>query len=336
MEVSRWVNLQTVAGPRRSRRRGRSWPAGSARPTAGSRCGCCSWPAGWPPPSGWRWRGGPGAVESAVTVVFLISFPVAFSGASAGLTVLDAIWRAVGSIALIVFLYLFPRGQFEPRWTAVAVSCPPRTSPLAPSTPRWRRPGRPGGLPADRDLPARPAGDAIPVGVEPDRPAPAADRRGDQRGIGRIGQLILFGALSAGWLGPASSAESVVEPISYALALLMPAGVTLAMVPAGAKASRGGRSADPVRRRPRRPDRPTRARWRRDPRSGRELLSLRGRGDPHSLRLPAVSIELTRLQMPAVSDAPESRTVVVAADLPGRRDRTPAVTSRGAGPASRR
>ena len=77
----------------------------------------------WLAAAAWvAWRGDTGAVESAVTVVFLISFPVAFSGASAGVPLLDQVWHAVGSISLVAFLYLFPRGQFEPRWTAVTAA----------------------------------------------------------------------------------------------------------------------------------------------------------------------------------------------------------------------
>ena len=195
-------------------------------------------------------RGGPGA-ESTATIVFLISFPVAFSGTSAGLTILDATWRAVGSIALIVFLYLFPRGLFEPRWTAVG--CVVSAGYLA------ARAFYPPLASAPVDLVVFPLTVIVPLVLQVTRYRSASnptDRRrlklvGATTAVSVGGQLILFGALSAGWLGSASSAESVVEPISYALALLIPAGVTLALVPLGAKVSPGGRSADPVRRQPR-------------------------------------------------------------------------------------
>ena len=117
-------------------------------------------------------RGDRGAA-TVVTVVFLISFPIAFSGASAGSELLDQIWRAVGSISVVAFLYLFPRGQFEPRWTAM--SCAGSAAYLAvravfPGLAAW--PGDLVVFPLIVLLPAGSPGGPLPVGIERPRPAP--------------------------------------------------------------------------------------------------------------------------------------------------------------------
>lgn len=53
-----------------------------------------------------------------------------------------------------------------------------------------------------------------------------------------VGQLLLFGLLTTGWLGPAARAEVVVEPVAQGLAMVLPAGVVLAMVPLGSRTRR--------------------------------------------------------------------------------------------------
>jgi len=62
-------------------------------------------------------RGDRGAA-TAVTVMVLISFPIAFSGASAGAELLDQICPRLYLGRRL--LYLFRRGQVEPRWTALS------------------------------------------------------------------------------------------------------------------------------------------------------------------------------------------------------------------------
>jgi signal transduction histidine kinase len=180
-------------------------------------------------------RGEPG-VAGAVTVVFLIAFPVAFSGVSAGVEIVDQVWRAVGSISLVAFLYLFPRGQFEPRWTAA--SCAVSSAYLIaraflPGLAAW--PG---------DLVVFPLIVLVPLGLQVTR-FRSASNPGDRRRLQLVGltsaaalggQLILFALLSAGWLGPTAAAESIVEPVAYALALLLPAGLVFALVPVGSAA----------------------------------------------------------------------------------------------------
>ena len=106
-----------------------------------------------------------------------------------------------------------------------------------------------------------------------------------------VGQLVLFGLQSVGWLGPPAAAESVVEPISYALALLMPAGVTLAVVPLGRRGRRlvdrltntGDDTAALIARLSTLAQEST---------SGRELITVASDAIRRSLRLPAVGIEL--------------------------------------------
>jgi signal transduction histidine kinase len=235
-------------------------------------------------------RGEPGAA-SVVTVVFLISFPIAFSGASAGAELVDQIWRAVGSISVVAFLYLFPRGQFEPRWTGL--SCAVSAAYLAgrayfPGLAAW--PG---------DLVVFPLIVLLPLGLQVARfrsASNALDRRrvqvvGLTSATALVGQLILFGLQSGGWFGPPAAAESIVEPISYALALLMPAGVTLAVVPLGGGAWRvvdhltfsGDDTASLIARLSGLAQGST---------SGRELVTLASEAIRRSLRLPAVTIEL--------------------------------------------
>jgi hypothetical protein len=171
-----------------------------------------------------------------VTVVFLISFPIAFSGTSAGVQVVVQVWRAVGSISVVAFLYLFPRGQFEPpldggELRASAGYLAARA--FVPGLAVW--PG---------DLGLFPLIVIVALGLQIVRyrsASNAIDRHrlqivGLTSAAALVGQLIVLGLLSAGWLGPAAAAESVVEPISYALALLMPAGVLLAVVPLGGRA----------------------------------------------------------------------------------------------------
>lgn len=188
--------------------------------------------AGWLAAAAWvAWKSDTGDVESAVAVVFLIAFPTAFSGAAAGVPLLDQTWHAAGSISLVAFLYLFPRGQFEPRWSAViaAASAAYLTGrAFAPEVAAW--PG---------DLVLFPLITVVPLGLQVVRfrsASNAADRRrlqivGLTTATALIGQLVVFGLLSAGWLGPAEDAEAIVEPTAYALALLLPLGVTLAMTP---------------------------------------------------------------------------------------------------------
>ncbi len=235
-------------------------------------------------------RGDRGAA-TVVTVVFLISFPIAFSGASAGSELLDQIWRALGSISVVAFLYLFPRGQFEPRWTAL--SCAGSAAYLAvravfPELAAW--PG---------DLVIFPLIVLLPLGLQVARfrsGSNALDRRrvqivGLTSATALVGQLVLFGLQSGGWLGPPAAAESVVEPISYALALLMPAGVTLAVVPLGRRGRRlvdrltntGDDTAALIARLSTLAQEST---------SGRELITVASEAIRRSLRLPAVGIEL--------------------------------------------
>ena len=183
------------------------------------------------------WRGEPG-VASVVTVVFLISFPIAFSGTSAGLPVVDQIWRAVGSASVVAFLYLFPRGQFEPRWTVVSF--------VGSAAYLIARAVFPGLASWPGDLVIFPLILILALCLQVVRFRSASnsiDRRrlqivGLTCAAALVGQLILFGLLAAGWLGPAVAAELFVEPVSYVLALLMPAGVTLAMVPLGSRTRR--------------------------------------------------------------------------------------------------
>ncbi len=251
------------------------------------------------------WRGDTGAVESAVTVVFLISFPVAFSGVSAGVPVLDRVWHVVGSMSLVAFLYLFPRGQFEPRWTAVAGAASAAylgARAFAPSLAAW--PG---------DLVVFPLIVIFPLGLQVVRfrsASNSADRRrlqivGLTSATALIGQLVVFGLLVAGWLGPAADAESVVEPISYALALLLPLGVTLAMIPLHGRVRRlvdqltlsGDDAAELIGRLNVLAQTST---------SGRDLVPVASEAIRHSLRLPAVSIDLDAATEAPISDAPPS------------------------------
>ena len=146
-------------------------------------------------------RGEPGTA-SVVTVVFLISFPIAFSGASAGAELVDQIWRAVGSVSVVAFLYLFPRGQFEPRWTGL--SCALSALYLAVRAPFAEVAAWPG------DLVVFPLIVLLPLALQVARfrsASNALDRRrvqvvGLTSGTALLGQLILFGLQSGGWLGP--------------------------------------------------------------------------------------------------------------------------------------
>ena len=260
----------------------------------------------WLAAAAWvAWRGDTGDVESAVTVVFLISFPVAFSGVSAGVPLLDQVWHAVGSMSLVAFLYLFPRGQFEPRWTAVAAAASAAylgARAFAPGLAAW--PG---------DLVVFPLIVIFPLGLQLVRfrsASNAADRRrlqivGLSSAIALIGLLVVVGLLLAGWLGPAADAESVVEPISYALALLLPLGVTLAMIPLHGRVRRlvdqltrsGDDAAELIGRLNVLAQTST---------SGRDLVPVASEAIRHSLRLPAVSIDLDAATEAPISDAPPS------------------------------
>ncbi len=226
-----------------------------------------------------------------MTIVFLVSFPVAFSGISAGLTILDATWRAVGSIALIVFLYVFPRGLFEPRWTAIG--CALSAGYLAV------RAYYPPLAATPVDLVIFPLTVIVPLALQVTRYRSASnptDRRrlklvGAASAAAFGGQLILFGAQFGGWLGPEPSAEAVVEPVSYALALLIPAGLTLALAPLDGKVSGLVARLTPSA------DNPADLIVRlgalaQGPAPSRELLTFAAEAIQRSLRLPAVSIEL--------------------------------------------
>lgn len=260
----------------------------------------------WLAAAAWvAWRGDTGDVESAVTVVVLISFPVAFSGVSAGVPLLDQVWHAVGSISLVAFLYLFPRGQFEPRWTAVtgaASAAYLAVRAFAPDVAAW--PG---------DLVVFPLIVIFPLGLQVVRfrsASNAADRRrlqivGLTSATALIGQLVVFGLLAAGWLGPAADAESAVEPISYALALLLPLGVTLAMIPLNGPFRRlvdqltrsGGDATELIGRL---------NVLAQTSASGHDLVPVASEAIRHSLRLPAVSIDLDAGTEASISNAPPS------------------------------
>lgn len=253
------------------------------------------------------WRSDSGRVESAVTVVFLISFPVAFSGTSAGIPVLDQWWHAAGSISLIAFLYLFPRGQFEPRWTGLTAAASAAylgVRAFAAGVAAW--PG---------DLVIFPLVVIFPLGLQVVRfrsASNAADRRrlhivALTSGAALIGQLIVFALQSAGWLGPAASAERVVEPLSYALALLLPLGVTLALIPLDGRVRRlvdrltlpTDDAAELIARLNALAQAST---------SGRDLVPVASEAIRRSLRLQAVSIDLdgssgdARPQLPPATD----------------------------------
>lgn len=178
-----------------------------------------------------------GAV-TVVTVAFLISFPMGFTGMSAGLPVVDQAWRTVGSISLVAFLYLFPRGQFEPRWTTVSFAGSAAYVAARAFFPQVA--GWPG------DLVIFPLIMVLPLGLQVVRYRSASNPIDRHRlrivalasAVALVGQMILFGLLSAGWLGPAIAAEFFVEPVAYLLALLLPAGITLALVPLGGRVRR--------------------------------------------------------------------------------------------------
>lgn len=235
------------------------------------------------------WRGEPG-VANVATIVFLCSFPVAFSGMSAGLPVADQVWRAVGTSSVVVFLYVFPRGQFEPRWTAA--SC---AASVAYLTARAFVPAV-ASLPID--LVVFPLVIVLPLCLEIVRFRSSSnwlDRRrlqivGLMSSAALVGQLVLFGLQSAGMLGPIAAAESVVEPMSYALALLLPAGVTLAIAPIGPRARRLAdqlaNSGDDVTRLL------SRLGTLAQSSTSRDLVPVAAEAIRRSLRVPAVSIEM--------------------------------------------
>jgi signal transduction histidine kinase len=236
------------------------------------------------------WRG-EDDVAGLVTVVFLISFPVAFSGLSAGGQLLDQTWRALGSVSVVAFLYLFPRGAFEPRWSAV--SCAVSAGYLTvraffPQLAGWTG-----------DLIIFPLIVLVPLALQVLRFRSASnplDRRrlkvvGLTSGAALVGQLVLFGLIAGLWQGPPDAAEPVVEPLSYGLALLMPAGVTLAMVPVGGPARRilerltasADGTAELIARMGAVAQSST---------SARELVPFASEAIRRSLRVPAVVIEL--------------------------------------------
>ena len=236
------------------------------------------------------WRG-ESDVAGLVTVVFLISFPVAFSGLSDGVQPLDRSWRALGSVSLVAFLYLFPRGVFEPRWGAVvgALSAGYLTArAFFPELAGWTG-----------DLVVFPLIVLVALGLQVRRFRAASNPvdRGRLRVVGLtsaaalLGQLALIGLFSWLWTGPAGSAEQVIEPASYALALLMPAGVVLAVVPVHGLARRAvARLAGP-------PDGTARllvrlAELAESSSSARELMPLAAEAIRRTMRLPAASIEL--------------------------------------------
>lgn len=246
----------------------------------------------WLAAAAWvAWRGDTGRVESTVTVVFLVSFPVAFSGAAAGVPLLDQVWHAVASISLVAFLYLFPRGQFEPRWSAVAGAASAAylaARAFVPGVAGW--PG---------DLVVFPLIVVIALGLQVVRfrsASNAADRRrlrivGLTCAVALVGELVVVGLLFAGWLGPSAEAESVVEPISYPLVLLLPLGVTLATIPLNARVRRlvdqvavsGDDATELIGRL---------NALAQSSASARDLVPVASEAIRHSLRLPAVTIDL--------------------------------------------
>jgi hypothetical protein len=236
------------------------------------------------------WRG-EGGVARLVTVVFLISFPVAFANLSSGGRLVDQAWQALGSVSVVAFLYLFPRGAFEPRWSAVscAVSAGYLTArAFVPQLAGWTG-----------DLAVFPLIVLVPLVLQVLRFRSASnpvDRRrlqmvGLTSAVALVGQLVLFGLITGLWQGPPEAAEPVVEPLSYGLALLMPAGVTLAVVPLGGPArqilERLTGSADGTAELITRMGALAQSST-----SARELVPIASEAIRRSLRVPAVVIEL--------------------------------------------
>lgn len=211
---------------------------------------------------------------------------------------MDQVWHAVGSSSVVVFLYVFPRGQFEPRWTGASCAASVAyltTRAFLPAAASW--PG---------DVILFPLAIVLPLCLQVVRFSSASnsiDRRRQQivgvtSSAALIGQLGLFGLQSAGLLGPIAAAESFVEPMSYALALLLPAGVTLAVAPPGHRARRladrlaisGDDVTDLLARL---------GRLAQSSISGHDLVPVAAEAIRRSLRLPAVSIELGSRPGPA-------------------------------------
>jgi signal transduction histidine kinase len=236
-------------------------------------------------------RGGAGLATWA-TVWFLVAFPVAFTIGGRQSTLLGHVWAALGTVSLVVFLYLFPRGQFDPRGTAVvcAASCVFLTA----------RAFWPDVVPGPVDMVLFPLTALVPLVVLIRRyrhASNALDRRQMRlAGTGAVasigGQLVLFGLLSAGLLGDPGDAESWVEPVSYTLALVIPLSLLGALVP---PSDGVGRVVDRVL--PSRPDDPGLLITRlgsvlTDPRADRDLLTLAASAIEQSMHLSSVRIDV--------------------------------------------
>ena len=172
-------------------------------------------------------------VAGAVAVLALICFPVSFSGVAVGIAPVNQLWHVLGPVALVAFLYLFPRGQFEPRWASAAFAASAAYlvaraafSGLA----RW-----------PVDLIVFPVIFLVPLGLQIVHFRSGSnpeDRRqvrivGLTSGGALLGMMVAVGLLLSGLLGTESDAELILEPVMYALSLLIPVGITLAVVPVG-------------------------------------------------------------------------------------------------------
>ena len=176
-------------------------------------------------------------VATVVTVVFLISFPIASRARARGSALRSDLAGSWLHLGRRLFVPVSPRAVRAPldgaelRGSAAYLI----GRAVFPELADW--PG---------DLVMFPLIVLLPLGVQVARfrsGSNAIDRRRVQivgliSATALVGQLILFGLQSGGWLGPPVAAESLVEPFSYALALLMPAGVALAMVPLGHRGRR--------------------------------------------------------------------------------------------------